>query len=125
MFAPRAAKLFGDYGLWRSTGLRSAGRALVEALGSPDEDLRTIAGMLLVRGGKRSRPLLEEALRRREHLPMVISVLADLGDPGVQPEIRPYAQDPNPEIADTARQALRVLEFLAANEPRKDKPPPG
>jgi hypothetical protein len=119
MFAPRAAKLFGDYGVWRSTGLRSAGRALVKALGSPDEDLRTIAGMLLVRGGKRSRPLLEEALRRREHLPMVISVLADLGDPGVQPEIRPYTQDPDPEVADSAQQALRVLEFRAATEARK------
>jgi hypothetical protein len=113
--------LFGDYGLWRSTGLRSAGRALVKALGSPDEDLRTIAGMLLVRGGKRSRPLLEEALRRREHLPMVISVLADLGDPGVLPEIRPYVQDTDPEVADAARQSLRVLEFLGATEPGKDE----
>lgn len=122
MFPPRAAKLFGDYGLWRSTGLRSAGRALVQALGSPDEDLRTIAGMLLVRGGKRSRPLLEEALRRREYLPMVISVLADLGDPGVLPEIRPYTQDLDPEVADSARQGLRVLEFLAATEPVKDEP---
>jgi hypothetical protein len=120
MFAPQAAKLFGDYGLWRSTGLRSAGRALVAALGSPNEDLRTIAGMLLVRGGKRSRLLLEEALRHGEHLPMVISVLADLGDPTVKPEIQRYTQDPNPEVADTARHALRVLDFRAATEVRRN-----
>jgi HEAT repeat protein len=116
MFSPKAAGLFGSYGLWRSTGLHSAGRALVEALGSEDEDLRTIAGMLLVRGGEASRPLLEEALRRREHLPMVISVLGDVGGVDVTAEIRPYAQDPDPRVADAAQQALRVLEFRAATE---------
>lgn len=123
MLAPRAAKLFGEYALWRSTGLRSAGRALVEALGSSDEDLRSIAGILLVRAGKRSRPLLEEALRRREHVPMVIRILADLGDPGVEREIRPYAQDPDPEIADAALQALRLLEFITATGRGNDEPP--
>lgn len=114
MFAA-TAKLFGEYGLWRGAGLKSAGRALVEALSSKEEDLRTIAGMLLVRGKYRARPILEEALDRREHLPMVLTVLADLGDPSVEARIHPFAEDPDPDVAAAARQALRVLRFRAAS----------
>ncbi len=115
MFAA-TARLFGEYGLWRGAGLKSAGRALVEALSSEEEDLRTVAGMLLVRGKYRARPILEEALDRREHLPMVLSVLADLGDPGVEARIQYFVDDPDPDVAAAARQALRALRFRAASD---------
>ncbi len=117
MFAVRAAKLFSEYGLWRG-GLQSAGRSLVAALGSPQEDLRSIAGMLLVRGGAKARPLLMEALRKRENVPMVLSVLADAApdDPAVLETLRRHADDPEPAVADAARQALRVLEFRSATK---------
>lgn len=101
--------LFAQNALWRGTGLRTAGRALVHALGSPAEDVRTIAGMLLVQGGERAKPLLEEAMRRRENLPMVLSVLASLEDPGYEPALRTFAQDPDPQVADAAREGLRAL----------------
>lgn len=113
MRTSEAARLFGQNALWRSTGLRSAGRALVEALGSPDEDLRTIAGMFLVRGGRRAEPLLEEALARRANLSMVLSVLSSIGDPRYEPVFQSFSQDPDPAAADAAREALRLLAFRA------------
>ena len=70
----KAAGLFLSYGVWRIAGLRAAGRFLVRALGAPDDDIQMIAGMLLVRSGKRTTPLLEEALERRENLPMVLEI---------------------------------------------------
>jgi hypothetical protein len=105
----RAARLLAQSALWRATGWRAAGRSLVAALGSHDEDVRTLAGILLVRGGERAEPLLEEALRRRENLPMVVSVLASLEDPRYEPNLRRLAQDPDPQVADAAREGLRLL----------------
>jgi len=65
--------------------------------------------MFLVRAGRRAGPLLEEALRRRENLPMLLSILGDIGDPQVEGELRSFVQDHDPEIAQAARDALQVL----------------
>ena len=104
-----AAKLFAYRALWRAAGSLRAGRALVRALGSTDEGLRTIAGMFLVKAGKDSEQLLHEALARRENVPMVLTVLADIGDSRLEPEIRAFSQDEDPNVAKAAREALRVL----------------
>jgi hypothetical protein len=82
----------------------------VYALGAPDEDLRVVAGMFLVRGARNAEPLLEEALARREYLPQVIAILADIGDPKYTPEFQRLAEHPDPAVADAARDAVRVLE---------------
>lgn len=105
----RALSLFGSRAAWRLTGLRAAGRPLVRALGSPDQDLRTIAGMFLVKAGKKAEPLLIEALARRENVPMVLAVLADIGDLDVEPQIRSFSSDSDPEVSRAAKEALRVL----------------
>jgi hypothetical protein len=111
MEASGAARLFGANALWRITGSRSAGRTLVEALGSRDEDLRSLAGIFLTRGGRRAEPLLREALDRRRHLPMVLTVLGSLGDPRYEPVFQSFSQDPDPEVADAAREGLHLLEI--------------
>lgn len=95
--------------LFSTTGLRPAGRALVRALGSPDEEVRTIAGMSLVQTGRRSEPLLEEAAARRENLPLVLTVLGGIGNPASEPMLAHFADDPDPEVAQAARDALRTL----------------
>ncbi len=105
-----AARLYGWNMLWRATGARNAGRALIDALGTPDEDIQMLAGMFLVRGADKAAPLLEEALARRKHLPKVITILADIGDPKYKPEFHRLTEDPDPAVADSARDALRVLE---------------
>ena len=109
----KAARILACRTLWSSTGLRPAGRALVKALGSEDETVRTLAGMSLVQTGERSEPLLEEALHRRESLPLVLQILADIGDPDIAPELERFTDDPDPETARAARSALRTLRATA------------
>ena len=40
---------------WGATGMEAAGRVLVGALGAKDEDVRTIAGILLTKAGLEGR----------------------------------------------------------------------
>ena len=103
------ARLFALKSLWSATRLRPAGRALIGALGSPDEDVRTAAGMLLVKSGKHAEPLIAEAIARREHLPIVLLIAADIGAFALEPELRRFTADPDPDVARAARDALRIL----------------
>lgn len=103
-----------DNTTWRATGSRAAGRRLLEALGSDDEDLRTIAGMFIVRGGRKAVPLLEEAIKKREHLPIVLTIAADVGATEFEPELRELERDSDPNVARAAHDALQVL---SANKP--------
>lgn len=109
MWLGYAAYLFVAQAVWRCTSFSPAGRALVRALGSPNPNIRTIAGIFLVRAGRLAEPLLEEALMRREHLPILLPILGDIGDRKVEPELLRYAQDRDPQIAQAAQNALRIL----------------
>lgn len=103
------ARLFALKSLWNATRLRAAGRALIDALGSPDEDVRTAAGMLLVQSGRHAEPLIAEAIARREHLLIVLLIAADIGAFALEPELRRFTADPDPDVARAARDALRIL----------------
>lgn len=105
----QAARLFAVKSVWTATGLRAAGRALVDALGSRDADVRTVAGMFLVQGGQRAEPLIAEAIRHREHLPIVLVIAGDIGAAALEPELRRFTADPDPQIARAAHDALRIL----------------
>lgn len=104
--------------LWRATGLPAAGRAVLRGLDSPDASVRTIAGMLLVRGGVRAVPLLEEAAAARRGLPLVATLLGDIGDPRARPTLIALTADQDPEVARAARDALRALERNLARPAR-------
>ena len=105
----QVARLFTLKSLWNATRLRPAGRALIDALGSPDEDVRSAAAMMLVQSGKRAEPLIAEAIAHREHLPIVLLIAADIGAFALEPELRRFTADPDPDVARAARDALRVL----------------
>lgn len=96
-------------GLWRLTGARLAGMQLVGALRSHDANERAIAGMLLTRSGIRAEPLLEEALQHRESVAMVLTVLASIGDRNMAPLVRGFMTDEDPQVAQAARDASRLL----------------
>ena len=84
-------------------------RPIVRALESRNENLRTLAGMLLVKAGRTAEPILEKALRDREGLPTILTILADIGDKHAEPEIRRFSAHEDPRVAEAAKQALRVL----------------
>jgi len=105
----QVARLYALKSLWSATGLRRLGRALLDALGSSDEDLRTVAGMLLVQSGKRAEPLIAEAIARREHLPTMLVIAGDIGATALEPELQRLTTDPDPAVARAARDGLRIL----------------
>jgi hypothetical protein len=109
MHPMQIARLYALKSVWNATGLRSAGRARVDALGSPDEDVRTAAGMFLVQSGKRAESLVEEAIRRREHLPTVLVIAGDIGAARLEPDLRRFSKDADPEVARAAQDGLRIL----------------
>lgn len=104
-----AAKLFASFALWRGLHLKPAGRALVNALGEADEDLRVIAGMFLVRAGARSASLLGEALSERRNLPIVLQIIADIQAKEFESQLRQFAEDSDPQVSEAARCALKQL----------------
>jgi len=110
-------RLYALKSLWTATGCRSAGRGLVEALGSTDESERTVAGMLLVQSGKRAEPLVAEAIRRRQHLPIALVIAADIGASSLEPDMRRLTADADPDVARAAHDALDIL----AAQPRQQR----
>jgi HEAT repeat protein len=105
----RVGQLFVCQAIWRTTGIEAAGRILVDSLGSSDDNVRVIAGTFLVKAGKRAEPLLREALQQRQNLPMVLSILGDIGSEKFEPDLIQLTTDCDPRIAQAAQNALRVL----------------
>jgi hypothetical protein len=103
------ARLYALKSLWTAIRCRSAGRALVKALGSSDESERTVAGMFLVQGGKRAEPLVADAIRRREHLPIILLIAGDIRARTLEPDLRRLTADPDPDVARAAHDALEIL----------------
>jgi len=119
MMSPvRAAGLFIANSLWRISGARIAGRVLVNALASPDPSARQIAGILLVRAGKRSVPLVQEAIERGINLPQTLVMAGDLGAKSLEPHLRRFVNHPDPAVANAASDGLRILAAQAASESR-------
>jgi hypothetical protein len=110
MWIFKVLQLALDYVAWTWFGATAGGRSLLRGLGSPNENIHVISGMLLVRAGVKSEALLIEALRRRENLPSVIPILTDIGSRRFEPEIRRLSQDLDPQVARAAQDALRLLE---------------
>ena len=88
---------------------QTAGAKLISALGSDEEDVRVTAAMLLTRAGKRAEPFLLSALQRRENVPAVLDVLGSIGDVAVEPEVERLMGDSDPDVAEAASQAYRVI----------------
>lgn len=104
----RALSTFGRSAAFR-LGSERAGKTLIDDLSSSDETVRTLAGMFLVRSGRRSLPILRETLTRREQIPTVLTMLADIGAPESESEIRAFVTDNDPDVARAAKQALDLL----------------
>jgi HEAT repeat protein len=105
----QSARLFASNLLWRTTGSSAAARTLVSSLGSTDPGVRTIAGMFLVQAGKKAEPLIEEAIREKINLPQVLVMAGDVGAKRLEPQLRRFLTDPDPEISRAAREGLKIL----------------
>ena len=88
------ARVYAQYRRLRLTGSPAAARHLIDALGSKDENVHTLAGILLVRAGKQSVRGLKAAIAGRH--PEMVTCLEILGDIGgavrVEPRVPVYGR---------------------------------
>ena len=95
--------------MWRATHRPWLGQRLVAALGDPDENVRSAAGIMLAKSGRAAVPVLRRALAAGSNVPEVLALLGDVGDASVENELVRFATDDDERIARAARDALRVL----------------
>lgn len=105
----KAADLYRANTVWKLFGTRGSGQRLIEGLSSPNENVRTLAGMFLVQSGRKAIPLLEHELENRRNMPLVLTILGDIGAVESEGQLRRHLDDPEPEAAKAANEALRAL----------------
>jgi hypothetical protein len=110
--------------IWLLTGAAAAGRALTRAVTDGGEDERTLAGMLLVRAGDRSVPVVTEAILSGRGSTALIDVLASIGSQAARDALvrvsRAAAPAVDPVVAAAAAEALRTLDQVQGRERGKN-----
>lgn len=97
--------------VWRLVGSEVAGRAVASAaLDSAREDTSTLAAMLLVRGGDRAVPLLEDVVAAGHTDPIIIDVLASIATPRATVALDCLTKHQDHDLATAARTALQRVE---------------
>ena len=95
-------------------GLRGSAETLLDAMSGSDEQNRMLAGMSLVKAGRRSFELIEEKIQTGEASPPVIRLLPDLGGPKARALLEGLAAGAPGEITDTAKQCIDLLDRIDA-----------
>lgn len=90
---------------------------LVDALGSGNENARTLAGRHLVKLGKKAYEPLLESVRTDRNAAPALSVLGSMEDPSLVPRIAPFLQNSDPAVVKNAQDAIKILS--AENAARK------
>lgn len=94
---------------WLLSGSKTLGNRLIQTLINGDEDAKTLAGMILVKGGDRGRRLTVEALDRGAEAPELVTVLQSIGGPEAEAALARLAHETTRPVAGWARQALNEL----------------
>lgn len=103
-------KVLANDRVWRLAGSEAAGRAVARAAVDPaDEDISTLAAMLLVRGGDRAVPLLEDLVAAGHADPIIVDVLASIATPRATAVLDRLAGHDDPDVATAARTARKRL----------------
>jgi hypothetical protein len=105
--ATGSAALLAAAAAWR-LGATSAGRRLVDALSSSDENERLIAGMMLVKGGEKAVPLLRDELQHPRNLPHLLRVIGDAAPEAFMDALERYAADDDPAVRRAAQDGLKA-----------------
>lgn len=106
-------KVIGAGLAWRTTGSKSAGETLLDALAGEGEQERTLAGMSIVKAGDRSIDLLDSARRSGRLTPIGVRLFADIGGPRSRAVLDEIATAPGP-LAEAAVSSLDLLDRMEA-----------
>jgi HEAT repeat protein len=95
--------------LWSWFGISPAGRALVESLGSSDENTRTLSFVLIEKVGPKAVPVLLEALSESRNVTLLLLILGNIGEGEAEERIRSFVSHPDADVARAAEDALRMF----------------
>jgi hypothetical protein len=114
MGAAASAGILAAGAAWRLAGVPAAGRALMAAVVSGGDNERTLAGMLLVRAGNRSVPLLTTAILNGATGRELPDVLASIGTDRARAELVRLSQEKavTPPVRAAAAEALATLDAI-------------
>ncbi|HLF61465.1 MAG TPA: hypothetical protein VI980_09840 [Acidimicrobiia bacterium] len=104
-------KVIGAGVAWRTAGVESAGRNLIQAFGSDDEQDRALAGMSIVKAGERSIGLIEKARSAGRLTPSLVRLLADIGSPKARDLLAEIATESGP-LAAAAHESLKLMDQI-------------
>jgi hypothetical protein len=114
--AAASAKLLAVGAAWRLTGVSAAGDALVAAVTTGGETERTLAGMLLVKAGDRSVPVVTDAIMTGPEPADLVDVLVSIGTDDARAALLRVSQAPPPAVRPATRnaaaEALRTLDEM-------------
>lgn len=120
MAAVASAWILAVGAVWLLTGAAAAGRALTRAITDCGESERTLAGMLLVRAGDRSVPVVTDAILSGHGSTALIDVLASIGSEAARDALvrvsRMAAPAVDAVVAAAAAEALRTLDQVRGRE---------
>jgi len=83
---------------------------LVGALGSPNEDARTIAYMALVKLGPKHSSRLVALAKSGRQTTSVLQVLGDVGDTDLIGELKKFATSDDAEVAGAAQSSIDAIQ---------------
>ena len=106
-----SVKLLAAGAAWRIAGLGAAGRTLVDAAADEVETEQTLAGMLLVKAGDRSVPLVANALAAGVTSLGLVDVLASIGTPEARGALGAIAVAEG-KVGAAAADAIRTLDEI-------------
>ncbi|HEX9763412.1 MAG TPA: hypothetical protein VGA97_09965 [Acidimicrobiia bacterium] len=101
-------KLVGAGFAWRAFGPGPAGRALLDATASKDEQERMLAVIPLVKAGERTVELIGEAAERGTLTPQGVRLLADIGGGRSKTLLTEIATHPG-DLGEAATLSLETL----------------
>lgn len=97
---------------WRLFGSKKSAEKLLDAMEGGDEQNRMLAGMSLVKAGKRSFDLIEQKIEAGEATPPVVCLLPDLDGPRTRQVIARILADGPDELHEAARQCTDLLDRI-------------
>ena len=99
--------------MWRLFGTRKSAETLFDAMSGDSEQNRMLAGISLVRGGRRSFEFIEQKVDAGSATPPVIRLLSDI-DASAARDVLNRVVDSQGELAETARQCIDTLDRIEA-----------
>jgi len=99
--------------LWRLFGARKSAETLLDAFAADNEQNRMLAGMSLVKSGRRSFDLIEQKIEQGKASALLIRLLPDIDNQASRAVLERIAGRDDKELATVANQCIAMIDRIA------------